>query len=74
MAFTDFGWALSLLREGKKVSRSGWNGSNMWLQLQRPDADSKMTRPYIYIFTADAQLVPWVASQSDLLAEDWFDV
>jgi hypothetical protein len=29
-------------------------------------------RPYLMMFTADAQFVPWVASQSDILAEDWY--
>jgi len=33
-----------------------------------------MTLPYIYMFTADQQLVPWLASQTDVLAEDWLEV
>ncbi len=28
-------------------------------------------RPYIMMLTADGDFVPWVASQSDVLAEDW---
>jgi hypothetical protein len=68
---SDFGWALDELRFGEKVSRAGWNGKGMWLQLQVPDAHSKMTLPYIYMKTADNNLVPWLASQTDLLAEDW---
>lgn len=71
MGFTDFGWALAHLREGKRVRRSGWNGVGMWLELQVPDAHSKMQRPYIYIKTAQNELVPWVASHGDLLGEDW---
>lgn len=67
----NFSEALRRLKSGHKVSREGWNGKGMWLNLQVPDKGSKMTRPYIYMFTADEQLVPWVASQSDLLAEDW---
>lgn len=67
----DFGQAIQALKSGKKVSRSGWNGKNMWLALQVPDANSKMSLPYIYMFTADAKLVPWLASQTDVLAEDW---
>jgi hypothetical protein len=43
----------------------------MWLALQVPDANSKMSRPYIYMKTVNDELVPWVASQSDLLAADW---
>jgi len=43
----------------------------MWLALQEPDDSSNMTRPYIYMKTADDAFVPWVASQSDILANDW---
>jgi hypothetical protein len=67
----DFGWALDQLRSGHRVCRSGWNGKGMWIELQRPDEGSKMTLPYIFMKTADDQLVPWLASQSDMLADDW---
>jgi hypothetical protein len=70
----DFGFALSQLKMGNKVARKGWNGKGMWLVLQVPDERSKMTRPYIYMSTVDAALVPWVASQTDLIDEDWFVV
>ena len=73
----DFGQALYALKAGAKVARTGWNGKGMWLELQRPDANSKMTLPYVYlnypadsIFTPGAR-VPWLASQTDMLAEDW---
>lgn len=67
----NFGDALSALKEGKRVSRTGWNGKGMWLELQVPDAHSKMTLPYVYMKTAQDDLVPWLASQTDVLAEDW---
>lgn len=67
----NFGDAISALKEGKFVSREGWNGKNMWLGLQRPDAHSKMSLPYIFMCTAQGDLVPWLASQTDMLAEDW---
>lgn len=67
----DFGKALLLLKMGKRVRRMGWNGKGMWLSLQKPDAHSKMTLPYIYICTVSGDLVPWLASQTDILAEDW---
>lgn len=70
----EFGEALKVLKSGGKVARDGWNGKNMWLALQVPDAHSKMTLPYIYMFTADKQLVPWLASQTDVLAADWLRV
>lgn len=67
----DFGWALDCLKNGQKVAREGWNGKGMWLALQVPDANSKMSLPYIYMKTADDKLVPWLASQTDVLATDW---
>ncbi|HMS55138.1 MAG TPA: DUF2829 domain-containing protein [Fimbriimonadaceae bacterium] len=66
-----FGQALNYLKQGRLVTREGWNGKGQHLGLQTPDPDSKMSRPYIYIKTVDHALVPWVASQSDLLADDW---
>lgn len=73
----NFGSALEALKSGMKVSRQGWNGKGLWLELQRPDENSKMTLPYIFIsYPDDAKTtpgarVPWLASQTDLLAEDW---
>lgn len=67
----NFGQALDALRWGNKVARAGWNGKGMWINLQVPDAGSKMTLPYIYMFTADGHQVPWLASQTDILATDW---
>jgi len=73
-ASMNFGQAIESLKAGKKVSRSGWNGKSMWLALQVPDEHSKMSLPYIYMFTADKKLVPWLASQTDMLAEDWSEI
>ena len=76
----SFSIALKALKDGFKVARSGWNGKGMGLVIQFPDEHSKMTLPYIYLVTVDANLapwvdanlVPWLASQTDLLAEDWY--
>ncbi len=65
------GQAVKEMRDGKKVLRAGWNGKGMWLGLQVPDAGSKMSLPYVYMSTADGKLVPWLCSQTDLLAADW---
>lgn len=76
----DFGEAIKALKTGKKVARAGWNGKGIFIELQRPDENSKMTHPYIFIDTTGLQTanvhapknrVPWLASQTDMLAEDW---
>lgn len=77
----SFERALSSVKQGKKVAREGWNGKGMWLAKQVPDGYSKMTLPYIYIeYPEDHPAypngcrVPWLASQTDLFAQDWFVV
>lgn len=70
----DIGSAVEALRGGKKVSRRGWNGPGQYLELQVPDEHSKMTMPYVYINTVQGYRVPWLASQTDLLAGDWYVV
>ena len=77
----SFGQALEFLKAGKRVARFGWNGKGMWLNLQVPDEYSKMTLPYVYIEYPEGHpaynkgsRVPWLASQTDMLAEDWFEV
>ena len=76
----DFGAAITTLKDGGKVRRRGWNGKGIFIELQRPDENSKMTHPYIFIDTTGLQtdnsdapkdLVPWLASQTDMLSEDW---
>lgn len=67
----DFGVALGELRGGARVSRQGWNGKGMYIEMQVPDENSKMSLPYLFMRTVDGNLVPWLASQTDLLAKDW---
>jgi hypothetical protein len=76
----NFGQALEDLKLGAKVARKGWNGKGIFIELQVPDEHSKMTSPYIFIDTTELQTenpdapksrVPWLASQTDMLAEDW---
>lgn len=76
----NFGQALEEVKRGKKACRAGWNGRGIFIILQRPDEHSKMTQPYIFIDTtglvtdnlaAPKGRVPWLASQTDMLAEDW---
>ena len=76
----NFGQALEEMKLGNNVRRMGWNGEGIFLALQMPDENSLMTQPYIYIDThglitenenAPKGRVPWLASQTDMLAEDW---
>jgi hypothetical protein len=67
----DFSDALRACKSGEKIQRSGWNGKNMWVKIQVPDENSKMNLPYFYMRTVSGALVPWLASQSDLLTDDW---
>lgn len=81
----NFGQAIKALKEGKKVSREGWNGKGMFLYYVPASAYPPATeiakeafggglvpyRDYIAMKTAQNDIVPWVASQSDVLSEDW---
>jgi hypothetical protein len=74
----NFSTALQELKNNSCVARSGWNGKNMFLflvpegEFSHPSVKEPVTaQPYIAMFTAQRTLVPWFASQSDLLAEDW---
>ena len=79
----DFGEAIRALKAGKKVARKGCNGKGLTLELQVPDAYSKMTLPYIFMNYPSTPAsdtapvnhinarVPWLASQTDMLSEDW---
>lgn len=71
LTFAD---ALASLKDGKHIARRGWNGEGMYLALQVPDEHSKMRRPYIFMSPVDGRFVPWVASHTDLLTDDWYTV
>lgn len=58
----------------KRFARRGWNGKGIYIMLQVPDEHSKMTLPYVYMKTAQGDLIPWLCSASDLLSEDYFEV
>lgn len=77
----DFADAIRALKDGKRVARAGWNGKGMWLVLvggydYRLGHDAVFALgcqklPWIGMKTADECFVPWLASQTDMLAEDW---
>jgi hypothetical protein len=74
IARMTFGEAIEAMRSGTRVCRAGWNGKGMWISIQVPDEHSKMRQPYIYMSPVGGELVPWLASQSDMLAVDWAQV
>ena len=63
-----FGYALHHLKSGKKLTRTGWNGKGQYIYYVEKDGN---VRSYIAISTVDGTVVPWVASQTDLLEDDW---
>lgn len=76
----QFETAMTCLKNGQRICRSGWNGQGIFIELQRPDENSKMTLPYLFIDTTALESdnpnsprgrVPWLASQTDLLSDDW---
>lgn len=81
----DFGTAINFLKDGLKVARKGWNGKGMFLFLaESTDIQTKadlsecehmrgeLVLPSIVMKTADDHFcVGWLASQTDMLAEDW---
>ena len=84
--YMDFGQALLALKAGDRVARMGWNGKAMFLFLV-PGSTLTVNRPpllgiypegteikyhaHIDMKTAQGYVVPWLASQADMLAEDW---
>lgn len=82
IATFNFGEAIKYMKRGFKVARKGWNGKGMYIRYVNPYTDKKITvitdgsgegklLPYIAMKTSDYTFVPWLASQSDMLAEDW---
>lgn len=82
-----FGLAIEALKADERVARAGWNWKGMWLALAGRDGnwsasvdggsmpkDWRGNLPFIAMYTEEEHLVPWFASQSDMLAEDWLIV
>jgi hypothetical protein len=81
----NFGQAVEILKCGNKVCRQGWNGKGMFLFYTKGEdyymlgASNELLSgydrlPWIGMKTADDKFVPWLASQTDILAEDWMVV
>jgi hypothetical protein len=82
----DFSDALESIKDGNKVARSGWNGKGMFIFLVPGSTFSVNRHPLLGIYpegyivkyhshidmkTADDMIVPWLCSQTDMLANDW---
>ncbi len=79
----NFGDAIEAMKNNERVGRPGWNGKGMYLayvtdwSFSHPETPNGRTaeelphQPFIVMKTAQDMYVPWLASQSDMLAEDW---
>jgi len=84
----NFGMALVALKKGLKVARRGWNATDQWLRIAFLRGTEGVPtqfipfkgyappnlRNFVVLKTVDDQFVPWLASQSDMLMDDWFIV
>lgn len=85
----NFSQALELIKEGKKLARENWNGKDMFIYLVPgseflvnrapllgiyPEGTEIKYHAHIDMKTAQGYCVPWLASQADLLSEDWIEI
>ena len=70
-----FGLAIEAMQQGKRVARTGWNGVGLWLEyipaIGVDLAFIRMSYPVNSRAYPEGARVPWLASQTDLLATDW---
>ena len=85
----NFSVALELIKFGYKLARAGWNGKDMFIYLVQ-GSEFVVNRPPLNAFyaegtkvkyhahidmkTAQGYCVPWIASQADMLADDYYVV
>ncbi len=75
----NIGGAVAAMRSGKRVARKGWNGRGMWVYLVGaeygdalgPIGGPPLRQAYVEMDTGKGAIVPWLCSQTDLLADDW---
>jgi len=76
----SLGLAIEAMQQGYAVARKGWNRKGIFLRIAHPNPYGSMTQPFVYIDTMGLETdnpdaphgrVPWLASQTDLLATDW---
>ena len=84
-----FGEAIESAKAGKKITRTGWNGKDMYVVYRTgypegipcnkntadaigiPEGSLFKVRPYLQMRCADGSFQMWLASQSDILENDW---
>lgn len=66
-----FSIALEGMKRGQVWARGGWNGKNMWVGIQQ---NRQLAQDLFVMQNVDQELVAWVASQTDLAADDWYQV
>lgn len=79
----NFGKAIELMKEGKRVQREGWNEKNQYIELAtnisyknaqgeiiNAEHEAIGNKAIAFVGTSGVQL-GWLASQADMLAEDW---
>lgn len=83
VATFSFGEAIKYLKRGFRVARKGWNGKNQYIELARKisyvgannllinaEHEAIGNKAIAFVGTTGVQL-GWLASQADMLAEDW---
>jgi hypothetical protein len=64
------GMWVTLSPGGRISAEKFWAPNNREFAMSQPDKAAEVA-PYITMKTADNKIVPWLASQTDILAEDW---
>lgn len=84
--YLSFGLAIEAAKKGKKIARRGWNGKNQYVELAERISYENAAHEVInakheaignkalaFVGTSGVQL-GWLASQADMLADDWMIV
>lgn len=82
----NFGLAIEAAKKGKRIARKGWNGKGQYVELATGIAyvgldgeivnvehDDIGNRALAFVGTSGVQM-GWLASQADMLADDWMIV
>jgi len=67
----NFSNALEMLKQGYRLARQGWNNKGIWIEVQNPSANSKMTKPYLFM-CKNGDKFPCDLSCESIFGDDWF--